>query len=38
MVDWPLFGRVPERTHYLPDECLELDPPLREACRSTPTL
>ena len=31
LVDWPLFGRVPERTHYLPDERRELDPPLREA-------
>jgi len=29
-VDWPLFGRVPERTHYLPDEGRDLDPPLRE--------
>jgi len=31
LVDWPLFGRVPERTHYLPDEGHYLDPPLREA-------
>jgi outer membrane protein assembly factor BamB len=31
LVDWPLFGRVPERTHYLPDEGRHLDPPLREA-------
>jgi outer membrane protein assembly factor BamB len=31
LVDWPLFGRVPERTHYLADEGRELDPPLREA-------
>jgi len=31
LVDWPLFGRVPERTHYLPDEGPDLDPPLREA-------
>ncbi len=31
LVDWPLFGRVPERTHYLPDEGPNLDPPLREA-------
>lgn len=31
LIDWPLFGRVPERTHYLPDEGRELDPPLREA-------
>jgi outer membrane protein assembly factor BamB len=30
-VDWPLFGRVPERTHYLPAEEKALDPPLREA-------
>jgi outer membrane protein assembly factor BamB len=30
-VDWPLFGRVPERTHYLPAERRVLDPPLREA-------
>jgi outer membrane protein assembly factor BamB len=27
---WPLFGRVPERTHYLPSRDRELDPPLRE--------
>jgi outer membrane protein assembly factor BamB len=31
LIDWPLFGRVPERTHYLPVEGRELDPPLREA-------
>ena len=31
LVDWPLFGRVPERTHYLPDEGRDLDPPLKEA-------
>ncbi len=31
LVNWPLFGRVPERTHYLPDEGRELDPPLKEA-------
>ncbi len=31
LVDWPLFGRVPERTHYLPVEGRELDPPLHEA-------
>ncbi len=30
LIDWPLFGRVPERTHYLPDESRELDPPLHE--------
>jgi outer membrane protein assembly factor BamB len=32
MVPWPLFGRVPERTHYLPAPPRRaLDPPLREA-------
>jgi outer membrane protein assembly factor BamB len=31
LIDWPLFGRVPERTHYLPAEGRDLDPPLREA-------
>lgn len=31
LVDWPFFGRVPERTHYLPAEGPDLDPPLREA-------
>jgi outer membrane protein assembly factor BamB len=30
-VAWPLFGRVPERTHYLPEEKRLLDPPLRQA-------
>lgn len=30
-VDWPYFGRVPERTHYLPSEDKALDPPLRQA-------
>jgi outer membrane protein assembly factor BamB len=30
-VDWPLFGRVPERTHYLPADRRALDPPLRQA-------
>jgi outer membrane protein assembly factor BamB len=30
-VAWPLFGRVPERTHYLPAHRRALDPPLREA-------
>ncbi len=30
-VAWPLFGRVPERTHYLPAESRLLDPPLRQA-------
>ena len=29
-VDWPMFGRVPERTHYLPAERRALDPPLAE--------
>jgi outer membrane protein assembly factor BamB len=34
-VDWPFFGRVPQRTHYLPANQGEidrpLDPPLRQA-------
>ena len=30
-VDWPFFGRVPERTHYLPAETGLLDPPLKQA-------
>lgn len=30
-VPWPYFGRVPERTHYLPASERALDPPLREA-------
>ena len=30
-VDWPFFGRVPERTHYLPTRDRHLDPPLRLA-------
>ncbi|MGE5336127.1 MAG: PQQ-binding-like beta-propeller repeat protein [Nitrososphaerota archaeon] len=30
-VDWPQFGRVPARTHYLPEEKRALDPPLRQA-------
>jgi outer membrane protein assembly factor BamB len=30
-VDWPLFGRVPARTHYLPDRRRALDPPLKQA-------
>lgn len=29
--NWPFFGRVPERTHYLPATGRALDPPLREA-------
>ena len=31
--DWPFFGRVPERTHYLPDDPVDrvyLDPPLKQ--------
>jgi outer membrane protein assembly factor BamB len=31
LVPWPLFGRVPERTHYLPAHERFLDPPLKEA-------
>jgi outer membrane protein assembly factor BamB len=27
LIDWKLFGRVPERTHYLPSK---LDPPLKQ--------
>jgi outer membrane protein assembly factor BamB len=34
-VDWPFFGRVPQRTHYLPANLGEidrpLDPPLKQA-------
>jgi outer membrane protein assembly factor BamB len=30
-VDWPLFGRVPQRTHYLPARSRALDPPLKQA-------
>jgi outer membrane protein assembly factor BamB len=33
LVDWPLFGRIPERTHYLAATRRDLDPPLREAWR-----
>ena len=29
-VDWPLFGRIPQRTHYLPAEEKALDPPLKQ--------
>ncbi len=32
--DWPYFGRVPERTHYMPDNRVDnvvLDPPLKQA-------
>lgn len=31
LISWPTFGRVTERTHYLPTERGALDPPLREA-------
>lgn len=31
LVAWPMFGRVPERTHYMPTARRTLDPPLREA-------
>jgi outer membrane protein assembly factor BamB len=31
LVDWPLFGRTPERIHYLSADRRALDPPLREA-------
>jgi outer membrane protein assembly factor BamB len=31
LVAWLLFGRVPERTHYLPTSHRDLSPPLREA-------
>ena len=30
LVNWPFFGRVPERTHYLPAESGLLDPPLKQ--------
>jgi outer membrane protein assembly factor BamB len=30
-VNWPLFGRTPQRTQYLPAKRKALDPPLREA-------
>jgi len=30
-VSWPFFGRVPERTHYLPTDERDLNPPLRQA-------
>jgi outer membrane protein assembly factor BamB len=30
LVDWPYFGRVPERTHYLPAQAGLLDPPLKQ--------
>jgi outer membrane protein assembly factor BamB len=31
LISWPLFGRVPERTHYLPAKERFLDPPLKQA-------
>jgi len=31
LVNWPAFGRVPERVHYLPAKRRALDPPLEEA-------
>jgi outer membrane protein assembly factor BamB len=31
LIDWPYFGRIPERTHYLPATTRPLDPPLKEA-------
>jgi outer membrane protein assembly factor BamB len=31
LVDWPQFGRVPQRTHYLPAKAKALDPPLKQA-------
>ncbi|MBS1889606.1 MAG: PQQ-binding-like beta-propeller repeat protein [Actinobacteria bacterium] len=30
-VDWPMFGRVPQRTHYLPLPMGKLNPPLKVA-------
>jgi outer membrane protein assembly factor BamB len=30
-IDWPLFGRVPQRTHYLAADKKALDPPLKQA-------
>jgi outer membrane protein assembly factor BamB len=29
--DWPMFGRVPQRTHYLAADDKALDPPLKQA-------
>src|ERR1700742_4204475 len=32
--DWPYFGRVPQRTHYMPDDRVDrvyLAPPLKQA-------
>lgn len=31
LIDWPIFGRIPERTHYLPAKAKALDPPLKQA-------
>jgi outer membrane protein assembly factor BamB len=31
LVDWPQFGRIPERTHYLRARQRALDPPLKQA-------
>jgi len=31
LIDWPLFGRVPQRTHYLAADEKALDPPLKQA-------
>ncbi len=31
LIAWPYFGRVPERTHYLPEHRRALNPPLKEA-------
>jgi outer membrane protein assembly factor BamB len=31
LIDWPMFGRIPERTYYMPTARRSLDPPLREA-------
>ncbi len=28
--DWPFFGRVPQRTHYLPEPDKPLDPPFKQ--------
>ena len=30
-IDWPLFGRVPQRTHYLAAQGSSLDPPFKQA-------
>jgi outer membrane protein assembly factor BamB len=31
LIDWPMFGRVPQRTHYLAADEKALDPPLKQA-------